>query len=94
MTWAREHGCVVFTNDLDFGAILAATRAGGPSVIQVRAQAVSPRHLRQLLLSAIIRFEKDLLAGALVSVDEARARVLPRLQGLFEKPFGLDGRDE
>ncbi len=36
MDWAREHGYVVFTHDLDFGAVLAATRAIGPSVIQVR----------------------------------------------------------
>lgn len=27
MEWARKHGCIVFTHDLDFGAILALTRA-------------------------------------------------------------------
>ena len=27
MTWARENGCPVFTHDMDFGALLAATRA-------------------------------------------------------------------
>ena len=31
MAWAREHGFVVFTHDLDFSALLAATGAGGPS---------------------------------------------------------------
>lgn len=42
-------------------------------------QAPSPRLLRGVLLSALARFEKDLLDGALVSVDENRfrARVLP-----------------
>ena len=45
MQWARAKGHVVFTNDLDFGAILAATHAQGPSVIQVRTQDVTPEHL-------------------------------------------------
>ena len=34
--YAREHGYVVFTHDLDFGTLLALTRAAGPSVLQVR----------------------------------------------------------
>ncbi len=45
MTWAREHGYVVVTHDLDFAALLAATRAVGPSVIQMRAQDVLPGSL-------------------------------------------------
>lgn len=36
MAWARQNGYVVFTHDLDFGALLAVTGAEGPSVIQVR----------------------------------------------------------
>ena len=40
--WAKENGHIVFTNDLDFGAILALTRAAAPSVIQVRTQDLSP----------------------------------------------------
>ncbi len=38
MQWALENGFIVFfTHDLDFGALLAATRANGPSVIQIRS---------------------------------------------------------
>lgn len=79
MTWARTHGYVVVTNDLDFGAILAATQAEGPSVLQMRTAAVSPRSLGDRLLKALERFEQDLLAGALITVDERRerARLLP-----------------
>lgn len=79
MAWARLHDYVVVTNDLDFGAILAATQAEGPSVLQMRTEAVSPRSLGDRLLKAIARFEKDLLAGALITVDERRerARLLP-----------------
>lgn len=38
MKFARESGYIVFTHDLDFGAILAATQAEAPSVIQARTQ--------------------------------------------------------
>ena len=41
MAWARQHGHVVFTHDLDFGTLLALTQAEGPSVIQVRTQDVT-----------------------------------------------------
>jgi predicted nuclease of predicted toxin-antitoxin system len=42
MTWARTRGYVVFTHDMDFGALLAATRARGPSVLQVRVNDTMP----------------------------------------------------
>ncbi len=79
MAWARLHDYIVVTNDLDFGAILAATQADGPSVLQMRTEAVSPRSLGDRLTKALERFEKDLLAGALITVDERRerARLLP-----------------
>ncbi|WP_295879244.1 DUF5615 family PIN-like protein [uncultured Thiohalocapsa sp.] len=41
MLWARANQRVVITNDLDFSAILAATRASGPSVVQIWAQDLS-----------------------------------------------------
>jgi predicted nuclease of predicted toxin-antitoxin system len=42
MAWARAQKHVVFTHDLDFGTLLALTRTGSPSVIQVRTQEVTP----------------------------------------------------
>ena len=79
MDWARESQSVVFTHDLDFGMLLALTNAGGPSVIQVRAQNVVPEHLEALVVAAIQQHETLLEAGALIVVDEnsSRARVLP-----------------
>ena len=79
MAWARLDGYVVFTHDLDFGAILAATGADSPSVLQVRTQDVSPQSIGQLVVSAFEQFEEKLAAGSLVSIDEkqARARILP-----------------
>ena len=75
MDWARRGGFVVLTSDLDLGAILAVTRAEGPSVLQIRAQAVSPERLRDALFAALGRFETELRAGAVVTLDTARARV-------------------
>jgi predicted nuclease of predicted toxin-antitoxin system len=79
MRFASEHDWVVFTNDLDFGALLAHTRAGKPSVFQVRARDVSPGHLGPLAIQTLRQFTAALEAGALVSVDEAsqRVRLLP-----------------
>lgn len=45
MSRARSDGSIVFTHDLDFGAILAATGSGKPSVVQIRAQDVTPAAL-------------------------------------------------
>lgn len=79
MAWAMTNGCVVFTHDLDFGTLLAATQARGPSVIQVRAQNVLPDHLGQTVVDAIRQHDAVLEQGALIVVDEARARarILP-----------------
>ena len=79
MAWARENNHVVFTHDLDFGAILAVTHAEGPSVIQVRTQDVTPEHLGQVVMSALNQHKSVLEEGALVILDEvkSRARILP-----------------
>lgn len=79
MDWARTHECIVFTHDLDFGAILALTRAFGPSVLQLRTRDVFPDHAGQLVVAAIRQFQSQLERGALVTIyaASARARVLP-----------------
>lgn len=79
MAWARENGYVVFTHDLDFGTLLALTHSGGPSVIQVRTQDVMPSALEALLLPLLSRYEKQLESGALMTIDQvkARLRILP-----------------
>lgn len=74
MRWARDNGCVVFTHDLDFGILLAHSKDGGPSVIQVRTQDVSPEHLGPVMLRAL-RAHGVLESGALLTIDESRSRV-------------------
>ena len=75
MDWAAAEGYVVFTHDLDFGTMLALSHAGGPSVLQVRAQDVLPNHLEGTVVSALAQHETDLSTGALVVVDQTRSRV-------------------
>ena len=79
MDWARANGYVVFTHDLDFGALLALTQAESPSVIQVRTQDVTPAHLSGIVIAALRNYEALLEAGALIVLDEgkSRARILP-----------------
>lgn len=75
LAWARDQGHLLFTHDLDFGAILAATKTDSPSVVQIRAEDVTPDHAKRLLLDVLRRFADALSRGALVSVDESNARV-------------------
>ena len=79
MAWARANNALVLTHDLDFGTILAATNAGGPSVIQIRAQDVLPSTLGPTVISALRQFADSLMQGALVTVEphRRRARILP-----------------
>lgn len=75
LLWAKANGYLLFTHDLDFGAILAATKAVGPSVIQIRAQDITPDHAKNLLLTILDNFAESLLQGALISADEEKSRV-------------------
>lgn len=75
MEWAREHGRVVRTHDLDFGAMLAATQATSPSVAQIRSQDVRPETLAPLLILVLRKHENELAEGALLIADHARSRV-------------------
>jgi predicted nuclease of predicted toxin-antitoxin system len=79
LAWAKDNGYIVFTNDLDFGAILANTRASAPSVIQVRTQDLSPARLIGLVVRGLRQHESALERGAVISIDEERlrSRVLP-----------------
>lgn len=79
LSWAKKNQFIVFTHDLDFGTLLAATRSSQPSVIQIRAQDVLPEHLEGILLRAVFKYRAYLEQGALIIVREAglRARILP-----------------
>lgn len=75
MQWAAAEGYVVVTNDLDFSSILAATQRRKPSVIQIRADLLTPGAIGEAVLQAVEQTRRELADGALVSIDPARARV-------------------
>jgi predicted nuclease of predicted toxin-antitoxin system len=79
MAYAKARGYVVFTHDLDFGAILAATRAEAPSIVQVRTQDIDPSSLAKTVVSLLHECREHLERGALISLDESaqRIRILP-----------------
>jgi len=72
-------GMVVFTHDLDFGAILAATQANAPSALQLRAQNVDPSSMARPVIAILREHSETLQRGALISFDESthRVRILP-----------------
>ncbi len=84
MEWARTNDHIVFTHDLDFGMLLALTQAESPSVIQVRTQDVSPAHLETMVVTALRQYETQLATGALIVLDETKARV--RILPLARRP--------
>ena len=75
MGWAKERSYCVVTNDLDFSAILAATRADGPSVIQIRGQDLGPDTLGETLISVLRAHANALTNGAILTLDLRTARV-------------------
>ena len=79
MRYASTHDYVVLTHDLDFSAILAATHGEKPSVVQIRAEDVSPDVIGDNVITALRQMTDELEQGALVTVDpnRTRLRVLP-----------------
>lgn len=77
--WAVEQGAVVLTHDLDFGDLLAASRAKRPSVIIVREEDTAPDKVLTPVLHVLEQFMAELEAGSLISMtaQSARVRKLP-----------------
>jgi predicted nuclease of predicted toxin-antitoxin system len=79
MEYSRQNGYAVFTNDLDFSALLALTRASGPSVIQIRAEDTRPEALIDRVSGIFSKFHESIEQGSLITIDpqKARFRILP-----------------
>ena len=75
MAYAKIRDYVVLTHDLDFGAILAATHGEKPSVVQIRAEDVSPDVIGTLVIAALRQMAHELEEGALLTVDPKRTRL-------------------
>ena len=77
--YARANIQTILTNDLDFSAILAATRGNKPSVVQIRSGNLNPDEIGAAVVAAIKQVEDELDRGALLSIEpgKSRLRLLP-----------------
>jgi predicted nuclease of predicted toxin-antitoxin system len=75
MAFAKANGYVVLTHDLDFSAILAVTRGEKPSVVQIRAEDVSPDAIGKPVSDALLQMTAELEEGALLAIDPNRTRL-------------------
>ena len=75
MLWAKANGYLVFTHDLDFGILLAASKDESPSIFQVRLQETRPAFIGATIIQSLHRFESELRAGAIVTVNETKGKV-------------------
>jgi predicted nuclease of predicted toxin-antitoxin system len=75
MAYAIANDYIVLTHDLDFSAILAVTHGEKPSVVQIRAEDVSPSVIGMQVVAALRQMESELEAGALLTIDPSRTRL-------------------
>ncbi len=76
---ARQEERIILTHDLDFGRLIALSQRQLPSVITFRLDNMASYQVNHYLTEALTRFETELTAGALVSINEQaiRIRTLP-----------------
>jgi predicted nuclease of predicted toxin-antitoxin system len=75
MAYASANNYVILTHDLDFSAILATTHGEKPSVVQIRAEDVSPDVIGLQVIAALRQMATELENGALLTVDPNRTRM-------------------
>ena len=75
LSWARENGYVVLTQDMDFSQLLFAAQASGPSVVLLRMDNEFDSTSRQHVCRAIATAEDSLNAGALLTIKGSRVRL-------------------
>jgi len=81
--YASANDLIVFTHDLDFGAILAVTHGLKPSVVQIRGGEISPERAARYVADALEQMAAELRSGALLTIDprRTRIRILPLSRG-------------
>lgn len=75
MEYAAQNGYVIFTRDLDFGALLYASQQCSPSVIQLRDEQALPETMSPVLAAALKQMRAELEQGAFLTLDAKRCRV-------------------
>ena len=75
LAWARTHGHIVLTLDLDFQQLLFAARAQGPSVVLLRVRDPMSPALPAKVRQVLIENATPLADGCLIVLDENRSRI-------------------
>lgn len=75
LAWARQHGWVVLTQDLDFAELLFHTQAGTPSVLLLRLRNELDMAQQARVCTLLRTATAALETGALLVIDERRARL-------------------
>ena len=73
--WARRHGFVLLTHDLDFSRILALAGGRSPSVVLLRTHRLLPSDSATSLVEVLRRHAAEIETGAVVVVSPDRYRV-------------------
>ncbi|MDR0289807.1 MAG: DUF5615 family PIN-like protein [Treponema sp.] len=87
MSYALKNGYSVFTNDLDFSAILVSTHASGPSVIQIRADDTRPEAHLNKVADILVKFSSAIEQGTLITINPNKTR-------LHILPFAVPEKDD
>jgi predicted nuclease of predicted toxin-antitoxin system len=75
---AAEDDRVIISEDTDFGALLARSRATTPSYVLLRTgEPLTPDQQATLLLSNLPRLESELQSGCIAVIGRGRVRVRP-----------------
>ena len=75
LAWARQHGWVLLTQDLDFAELLYHTQAGTPSVVLLRLRNELDSAQQARVCTLLRTATATLETGALLVIDERRARL-------------------
>lgn len=71
---ARREQRSILTQDLDFSALVALSGGAGPSVVSLRLSSSRVERVNARLKDVIPGLERELLAGAIVTVEDRRIR--------------------
>lgn len=73
--YARSHGFIIVTQDLDFTRIIALSRFEKPSLVQIRIPNVHPADIGDLVINALKTHSEALETGAILTIELSKTRV-------------------
>jgi predicted nuclease of predicted toxin-antitoxin system len=75
LSYAKTNDYVIITFDLDFTDLLAASGESTPSVVILRTRTLRAEKLQTRLLEILTQCQDDLKTGAVVIIEDTKARV-------------------